>query len=467
MLKSKVGFLVIIFAFSFANLSCKPPNNTPLQKNLELELKVKQEEEMSPEKKTLSTEELFRWKKHLGDRAEFSSKSIHENQLFYYANGSIVGINLENGEEIWKETLLLEGSFHEILFKDTMLFIRTVKDSYDYLSAWNIKTKEKSWSQKMDHPNHSTVTLYEDMILYGSFSGFIYALDANNGSLRWRFSFEEAVGKGFYPQQHTEDIKSYRSSDITPQGIEDYSINLSSELWIMNGVLYCYYNGDLPNYYPDNKGLIYAIDLSTQSLQWKALLPEIITSDILFESHQDYNMLYVGTWKSMYEIDSRTGEFIEIPVESLGITKALVGLTKDFFVIKEGSFVYWVSRSDHTTKKREYGELQSLSGWMPLWYRNVTQILINNQSYQDIVHDVLIISNCNRSLVMLDLNIGEIIFHWINTNARSSEGWVDAFQHQDIFIASDGFGIYALDFKKVFLQWLDTKEKIEIVTGRE
>lgn len=467
MLKSKVGFLVIIFAFSFANLSCKPPSNIPLQKNLEIELKVKQEEEMSPEKNTFSTEELFRWKKHLGDRAEFSSKSIHENQLFCYANGSIVGINLENGEEIWKETLLFEGSFHEILFKGSMLFIRTVKDSYDYLSAWNIKTKEKSWSQKMDHLHHSTVTLYEDMILYGSFSGFIYALDANNGSLRWRFSFEEAVGKGFYPQQHTEDIKSYRSSDITPQGTEDHSINLSSELWIMNGVLYCYYNGALPNYYPDNKGLIYAIDLSTQSLLWKALLPEIITSDIFFESHQDYNMLYVSTWKSVYEIDSRTGQFIEIPVESLDITKGLEGLSKDFLVIKEGSFIYWISRSDRTTKKREYGELQSLSGWMPLWYRNVTQILINNQSYQDIVHDVLIIANCNRSLVMLDINSGEIIFHWINTNARSSEGWVDAFQHQDIFITRDGLGIYALDLKKVFIQWLDTKEKIEIVTGRE
>ncbi len=458
------SLLVVALAMNLGSLSCKSPSDTPLQENTEIELIGTQEEKMLREEDPFSTDELFLWKKHLGYSARFSENTIVNEKLYFYdpdlytinklslSNGEIEFIGKEQSYGIGGITFPLDSS---------IIRMYTSQDHEDgrlILDKVSLPDLEIQWQHTMDHPRHSDVTLYEDMILYGSFNGYIYALDIENGSLRWRFSFEDAVGKGFYPYYYEEDSK--------------VPINISSDLYIRDNILYCYYNGYRPNHRPNNKGLIYAIDLSTKRLVWKTLLPNIIRSDIFFDHYPDGRMLYVSTRESLYEIVSKTGQFIEIPLEEIG-TNYLVGLCDDYFIFSGNStHINWVSRSDFNITQREYQELQSSSSArIPLWYRNIahisSQIAIDDQHYQQLSINVLINAHSNRDLVMLDLNSGDIIFHWINTNTRPLESWVDAFRYHDIFIAWDGFGIYALDLKKVFIRWIETKEPIVIMTGKK
>lgn len=407
-----------------------------------------------------SEENLFSWYTLLKNSPQSLIKmSTFDQNLYYHSNGFLHQIDINDGLEQWKKPLNLDFSVHQILAGQQSIVFFGNKEGKDCVECWSIEPLQQKWFQDMDHPRVESLILYKDLLLYGSFSGYIYALNITDGSLQWRLSLEEEVGKEFYPQQNTEEIKSYRSSDVTYQEKEVHPINLSSKLWIKNDVLFCFYNGELPNYYPDNPSIVYAISLEKAGLIWKALLPEAINSDLLFDESKQ--SIWLSTSSSLYQLTMNDGSITTQACDFLSYPNPhLMDIADSFFILDGGGFVSAVPRSEAKSVSWKFDQFE-VKGRDLRWIHHVLSIHPSLSKVNDRIQ-VLVLQRDTHHIYCFEASSGKVILHW------DTQTYTDSlFVNQDKLVILNQQGIYALDLEKVLTRWLETKETIEIVTGNE
>lgn len=402
---------------------------------------------------------LFSWYTPLKNSPQSLIKmSTFEQNLYYHSNGFLHQIDINDGLEKWKKPLNLDFSVHQILAGQQSLVFFGNKEGKDCVECWSIEPLQQKWFQDMDHPRVESLILYKDLLLYGSFSGYIYALNITDGSLQWRLSLEE-VGKEFYSQQNTEEIKSYRSSDVKYQEKEVHPINLSSKLWIKNDVLFFYYNGELPNYYPDNPSIVYAISLEKAGLIWKTLLPEAINSDLLFDESKQ--SIWFSTSSSLYQLIMNDGSITTQACDFLSYPNPhLMDIADSFFILDGSSFVSAVPRSEAKSVSWKFDQFE-VKGRDLRWIHHVLSIHPSLSKVNDRIQ-VLVLQRDTHHIYCFEASSGKVILHW------DAQTYTDSlFVNQDKLVILNRQGIYALDLKKVLTRWLEAKETIEIVTRGE
>jgi hypothetical protein len=423
------------------------------------------------------TDELFLWKKPLVNGVYFSEHTTIEDELFYYdkIHGTFHRLNISNGKTelvgIDKKPLPLFGGRTFYPQETSIIRYYTSKDHEDrrvILEKVSLPDMQIQWQHIMDRPR--SLIIYKNLVLYGSFSGFIYSLNIEDGTLRWRFSFEEAVGKGFYPHQYEEDTKD--------------PISLDSDLYINGDTLYCYYNGVKENQ-GRNKGLLYAINLSTQQLKWKLLTNGEIIREIFFdEKPQEKKLIFVTYTRNLddesskvhilstiYIVNKDTGlaEQMDVSYQEIASGRSLVNVSDELFIVSASGEdpLGAISRKDTSQQIWETADSKYWTGSIvanPSFIYTIHQV--SPSSHEMKYELIMLVDFDSMKIQIVELEYGQHIATWA-LNAKLYHTPVSLARANTLAIVSDKKGIYALDLEKVLTRWLETKETIEIVTGNE
>ena len=151
--------------------------------------------------------------------------------------------------------------------------------------ALSAETGEQIWSIKVDGAAHASPAVYNKVVFFGDFSGKFYAVNADDGSVKWTF-FAEGERKfgalGLHGQQPKDQYF-----------IDNWDYFNSSPTIHKEKI-----------YFGSGNGNIYALDLETGKQVWSFQTGEV--------SHTSpavaYGNVYTGSWDSyLYCLDAETG----------------------------------------------------------------------------------------------------------------------------------------------------------------
>ncbi|MCE5223016.1 PQQ-like beta-propeller repeat protein [bacterium] len=406
-----------------------------------------------------NVQNFFSWKKPVTN-SWFSRYTI-DNGILYCTNNDIwLGIDIDNDDEILKESKVETIA---LVQKDLVIYYTydEQKNKEDlFLAAYNKRTKQTVWRHQMVQPRSGAIALYNDLVLYGSYEGFIYAIQIDNGQVRWRFSFQEAIGDHYY-QHNDEVLKYYLEKGDT--------ISLSSDLFVYQDMLFCYYDGEKTNYFPDNDGLLYAINLTTHSLQWSVLTPWPIISDLYFAkntNNQDAVFFSTADGK-IYDVEIASGNakcsvVMKIKEKSYPFTGNLIGVTQNqFLYLYEYRIVMAIPKDNlfGVAWEIDLSKLGSELSRFSFFY--LYHLVVTPELSTTFFYDFLVLKNETDTIFCLDCSTGQLVFEWKSVNEADS-GWNSVVQYQNNVIASDEKGIYVLDLERVISTWLKKKETIQL-----
>lgn len=269
--------------------------------------------------------------------------------------GGIRRTGVAEGEEV-PETDVEEKLIHEVSGKvtahpaaaDDKLFFGTKSNTDSRLYAFDPDNREQLWSIPTEEKVHTTPTVTEDRLFFGSNDGNLYSVDKETGQIQWQFSHGEPIassptlhnGKIFFgiggdnfniyavDQETGEQIWEFETgtSVISAASADDDTIFIASdnlyalntetgkEEWQLEDPSNLTSNavptvGEDSVYYGSHEGLIYSLNKATGEIQWTFELDNA-TYHYSSPSIAD-GTVYVGADHgddNLYALDASTGE---------------------------------------------------------------------------------------------------------------------------------------------------------------
>ncbi|NUF27823.1 Beta-barrel assembly machine subunit BamB [Gilliamella bombicola] len=111
---------------------------------------------------------------------DVDSTPVVEGNLVYSVgyNGSVVALNLSDGQPVWRKEL---GSIHSFAVDTNRLFII---DQNDNVQAIAKNGGSELWTQSnFAHRQLTDPVIYQNYVVFGDFEGYLYWLNAENGEL--------------------------------------------------------------------------------------------------------------------------------------------------------------------------------------------------------------------------------------------------------------------------------------------
>lgn len=144
------------------------------------------------------------WKFHTQGEIR-STAALYGNQLaFVSGDGNVYALDQKTGRLLWKFKTQGERTYSLYSYADyyqsSPIFEKGILyfgsgDSYVYALDANNGTLK--WKFKTGDVVHARPALHNNQLFIGSFDGYVYALDAIKGTLIWKF---KSVGQQFFPK---------------------------------------------------------------------------------------------------------------------------------------------------------------------------------------------------------------------------------------------------------------------------
>ncbi len=299
--------------------------------------------------------------------------------------------------------------------------------------AVDAETGLQKWKFATQGPVPSTPAVAGGLVYFASYDGKFYAVDAQSGRLRWKFSTDgerrfEAKGiHGFQPKTQTipDPFDVYLSSPVVAEGNVYFGSGDTNvyALDAANGELrWKFKTGDVVHASPafDSGTLFfgswdsyfYAVDTSTGKEKWRFHGGEdaLIHNQVGFQSSPAVagGVVYTGCRDSnVYALDAATGkEKWRVNNEMSWVNSApAVAKDKVFFATSDSSLFRIVDASSGKELVK-----QQLKGYV--------------FSSPSVVGNVVYLGILNGTLEARDLNTGDLLWGFQTEAAKQNRGWV-------------------------------------------
>ena len=231
--------------------------------------------------------------------AIYSSPTREDNVIFTTSwNGNISALDIDSNNYIWVKNLGWSSASSPIVVDDK-IFV----GSSEGLFTLNKETGSIFWKNEIDTVS-SKPSFYDGIVYCSSHNGNIYALNSENGDLKW----------------------TYKTDD------EIYSSPV-----VYNKVLYV----------GSNDGYLYAIDIVSSGLKWKFETDgPVVSAPLVYD-----NVLYFGSWdNNLYALEIETGNLKWKFTAGWGIDSTPACYDGAIYVGSEDNNFYAINSNDGTLK---------------------------------------------------------------------------------------------------------------------
>ncbi|MBK8549607.1 MAG: PQQ-binding-like beta-propeller repeat protein [Ignavibacteria bacterium] len=243
------------------------------------------------------------------------SAPLIENDLIYLngGDGTLYCLNMK-GDVIWSSSAGYEkqydfADYHQsspVIYDKTIFF--GLGDGYVY--AVDSENGKLKWKYETGGVVHSTPVIDSGKLYIGSFDGYVYALNVSDGSLVWKF---KTVGHQYFPLGEVQGSPAIYN-DLVFIGARDYNVYALDK-----DKGYCHWNKTfrkgwvLSNTVNDtalfmagaDERILSAVDPQTGKENWKKDMEFLMFGKPAFSK----SVLYIGTTiGKLHGINSNTGE---------------------------------------------------------------------------------------------------------------------------------------------------------------
>jgi eukaryotic-like serine/threonine-protein kinase len=228
-------------------------------------------------------------------------------------DGNLYKVDKKTGKTIWtyKTTGDKKYDFADYHQSSPVLFNNKIYFGAAYgLYVIDAEKGFKVWDYQTGDVVHSTPAIDNGKVFFGSFDGFVYALDASSGNLIWKF---KTVGHHYFPKGEVQGSPTVKDG-IVFIGARDYNIyaldqekgfsrwNKAFPLgWVFTGTM----NDSVLHLAGADERVLMSVDPKSGAELWKKKMEFLIFGKNVYSK----SMLYVGTTIGKFHgIDAKTGE---------------------------------------------------------------------------------------------------------------------------------------------------------------
>jgi outer membrane protein assembly factor BamB len=215
-----------------------------------------------------SGKEIWRFKTK---EAVTSTAAVYNGTVWFASRDSyFYALSAKNGKEIWKFKMgkdLKNEDYQD--YWDYYLSSPNISNGNVYIGsgdgflyAFNSKTKKNIWKYNANSRIRSTPAVSGQSVVFGTMDGHLISVDANNGTLKWKFAVD---GASF----HFDDKSNDRTSVFCSPSIGDNIVTVGGR-----------------------DGFLYGVNLNTGNLEWKTTHDG---SSWILSTGISGNTLYVGS----------------------------------------------------------------------------------------------------------------------------------------------------------------------------
>lgn len=146
---------------------------------------------------------LLRWKVKVNGVIR-SAPVVAGNAIFFYSGDGVLHCLQQNGQESWRFKTKGEGTYDPFAFADYFLSSPVYEAGTVYFCsgdssvyAVDASNGQLRWRYKTGDVVHATPCLYNDKLYVGSFDGWFYCLAKKDGDLQWKF---KSIGQEYFPK---------------------------------------------------------------------------------------------------------------------------------------------------------------------------------------------------------------------------------------------------------------------------
>jgi outer membrane protein assembly factor BamB len=206
------------------------------------------------------------WRFNLGDSV-LSSPVVVNGVVYVSTMNGVYAVNAYTGAQIWK-TIKISGDVSTPAVSGSMLYVGSFVEHTLY--AFRILDGQLVWQYTTGDYVNSSPAVYGNSVYVGSDDGYLYALNAATGALKWKLN-----GGGIYP-----------SDGMSPSPI------------VVNGVVYtsCY------------DGNVYALDAASGNVIWNHTTTKLQS---IFASPTFSNgAVYISAGSSVFALNASNGDML-------------------------------------------------------------------------------------------------------------------------------------------------------------
>jgi eukaryotic-like serine/threonine-protein kinase len=233
------------------------------------------------------------WSFNTKGRIRSSGRLAHDHVFFGSDDGKVYALLASNGRQLWEYDLAAPVRVRPFVTND---FVIVGSDEGDIVGL-ELSGKRK-WGTRVKRSINSSpyVDMKENFCYFGSFDGFMYAIDASSGYTIWRF---RTNGPIIASPTVAEGMIYFGSADGNMYGL---SADTSRERWRFNtekpivGSAVVHQNS---LYFGSTNGFFYCLDAKTGREQWKfETKGQIVSSPFVVD-----NMILIASMdKTLYAL---------------------------------------------------------------------------------------------------------------------------------------------------------------------
>ncbi len=187
-----------------------------------------------------------KWKFATGDLVRSTPTLANGNVYFESDDGYLYAVNSQTGEQVWRtdidNTTVREVPDDKARVFDYLQSSPAIEDSTLYIGsadgyvyAVDAASGQIRWKFNTTKPVRATPTVVDGVVYIGSWNGFFYAIDASTGELKWM----------------------YQASTV---GNPDYFVRpIQTKALVTDGLVIC----------ASRKASVFALDVKTGELKWE------------------------------------------------------------------------------------------------------------------------------------------------------------------------------------------------------
>lgn len=245
---------------------------------------------------------MEKWRFKTGDMIMSSPAILNGIAYFGSYDGYLYALDLNTGQEKWRfktqgvETPYASSAAPEYDILGAIVSSPAIANgviyfgSYDgYLYALDLNTGQEKWRYKTGDGIGSSPSISDGVIFFGSGDGYFYALD-NDGQLKWKFNTE------IYPASYSPNVSSaaidngtayFASEDNSDRGDNNYLFAVDTKTggikWKFKTMFARYTGPTVSNnvvYFADEDGSVFSVNAETGQVEWKFSVESAVTSDV-------------------------------------------------------------------------------------------------------------------------------------------------------------------------------------------
>jgi outer membrane protein assembly factor BamB len=243
-----------------------------------------------------------------------STALVHGSNLYVNGgDGNLYQLDKKTGKAKWTFTGAGEkkydfADYHHsspVLNQNTIYY-----GAGNMVFAVNATTGAKVWSYQAGDAVHTTPALDNNKLFVGSFDGHVYALDATNGSLLWKF---KTIGHRFFPKGEVQGSPAV-TKGLVIIGARDYNVyaldqNKGFSHWNkafrLGWVLMNTVHDSVVHMAGADERVLIAVQPATGVEYWKKKMEFLVFGNNAYSE----TMMYVGTTiGKLHGINAKTGD---------------------------------------------------------------------------------------------------------------------------------------------------------------